>query len=98
LGTVFTLPSCGGINSLGSATFMTALGYSGGSTLKDAAKLLMRQAVTAVLNAASGIGYPLNQAQIIAEVKAALSSCNRQTILNEANRLERFNNSTCPLH
>jgi hypothetical protein len=98
LNTVFTLPSCGGINSLGNDTFLTALGYSGGPTLKDAAKILLRQGVAALLNAASGIGYPLNQAQIISEVNTALNSCNRQTILDEAKRLDQFNNYTCPLN
>jgi len=58
---------------------------------------LLRQAVAALLNAASGIGYPLHQDQIKAEVNAALASCNRQTILAEADRLERFNRSRCPL-
>jgi len=98
LGSQFTLPSCGNINSLASDTFLMALDYNGGSNLRDAAKQLLRQAVTALLNAASGIGYPLNQAQIKIEVNTALASCNRATIQAEKERLERFNNSTCPLH
>jgi hypothetical protein len=97
LGSKFTLPTCGNINTLGSDTFLTALNYNGGSQLRDAAKTLLRQAVAALLNAASGVGYPLHQDQIKAEVNAALASCNRQTILAEANRLEAFNKLHCPL-
>jgi hypothetical protein len=58
----------------------------------------LRQGVAAVMDAVSGIGYPLSQAQVINEVNTALNSCNRQTILNEANRLERLNDGICPLH
>jgi hypothetical protein len=90
-------PGCNGISSLGNDRFATALDYSGGSTVKDAAKVLLRQAVAALLNAAAGISYPLSQAQIINEVNTAFAGCNRQTILNEATRLDRFNNATCPL-
>jgi hypothetical protein len=51
-----------------------------------------------LLNSASGIGYPLSTAQVIAEVNAALASCDRNTILDEATRLDRFNNLGCPLN
>ena len=98
LGSTFILPSCGSINTLGGDSFLTALNYNGGPQLRDAAKILLRQAVAALLNAASGIGYPLNQAQIKNEVNAALASCNRQTILAESDRLDHFNNLYCPLH
>jgi hypothetical protein len=98
LNSVFTLPSCGNINTLGTDSFQSALKYKGGSQLRDAARLLLRQAVAALLNAASGMGYPLHQAQIIAEVNTALNTCNRAAMLREADRLEGFNNSTCPLH
>jgi hypothetical protein len=97
LGSVFTLPACGGINTLAGDTFSQALDYGGGPTIKDAAQQLLRQAVAALLNAASGIGYPLHQAQIINEVNTALASCNRDTIQAEAQRLEDFNRSHCPL-
>jgi hypothetical protein len=98
LGSQFVLPACGNINTVSGDTFLQALNYGGGSSLRDAAKQLLREAVAALLNAASGIGYPLNQAQIKAEVNTALASCNRATIQAEQARLNRFNSSTCPLH
>jgi Pyruvate/2-oxoacid:ferredoxin oxidoreductase delta subunit len=97
LGSVFTLPACSGISSLAGDTFDDALNYGGGPTVLDAAKILLRQAVAAVLNAAAGIGYPLSEAQVISEVNAALASCDRATILAEAARLDAFNNLFCPL-
>jgi hypothetical protein len=54
--------------------------------------------ISALLNACS-IKYPLGTAQIISEVNTALKSCDRNTILNEASRLDGFNNGRggCPL-
>jgi hypothetical protein len=52
--------------------------------------------VSALLNACS-VSYPLTTAQIIAQVNAALASCDRTTILNEASQLNGFNNLPCPL-
>jgi hypothetical protein len=86
----------GAYSSLANVTFDQALNFGGGPTLLDAAKILMRQAVAAVLNAASGFGYPLTVQQVINEVNTALASCDRVTILTEAKRLDRFNNLTCP--
>jgi hypothetical protein len=62
-----------------------------------AAQILLRQAVAAVLNARAGIGYPLTVQQVINEVNTALASCDRDTILAEASRLDTFNNLGCPL-
>jgi hypothetical protein len=97
LGSVFDLPTCSGISGLAGDTFDEALSYNGGPTVLDAAKLLLRQAVAAVLNAAAGIGYPLTVQQVIDEVNTALASCDRATILAEKDRLDRFNNLGCPL-
>jgi hypothetical protein len=97
LGSVFNLPPCNNISSLANATFDNALNFGGGPTVLDAARILLRQAVAAVLNAAAGIGYPLSVSQVISEVNAALASCNRATILAEAARLDAFNNLMCPL-
>jgi hypothetical protein len=49
------------------------------------------------LNAAAAFGYPLHRVAVINEVNAALASCDRTTILNEADRLDHFNNLRCPL-
>jgi hypothetical protein len=65
--------------------------------LRDAAEILLRQAVAAELNAASAFGYPLHQVAVINEVNAALATCDRTAILNEAERLDQFNNLRCPL-
>jgi hypothetical protein len=98
LGSVFILPACGGVISLASATFAQALEFGGGPSLRDAAQVLMREGVAAVLNATAGIGYPLSEAQVISEVNNALASCDRATILSEVARLNTFNNRFCPLH
>jgi len=98
LGSVFTLPACGTLPSLSSNRFQTALEFHGGPTLLDAAKVLLRQGVAGKLNSASGFGYPLNQTAVVNEVNAALACCDRQTILNKADRLDHFNNLRCPLN
>ena len=97
LGSVFTLPGCGGISGLSGATFDQALRFHGGSTLQAAAQILLRQAVAALLNAGADISYPLTTQQVINEVNAALASCDRGTILAEAARLDGYNNLVCPL-
>jgi hypothetical protein len=82
-------------------TFIQALQGGGGSTICDAQRILLRAAVAALLNACSGSGvsYPLTTDQIKTEVNAALTSCDRNTTLNEAGRLDGFNNGPggCPL-
>jgi hypothetical protein len=77
-----------------------ALSLSSGPKVCDAVGKLLSQGVSAALNAcpASGVAYPLTLAQVTSEVNAAISSCNRTTILNEADRLDNFNNMGCPLH
>jgi hypothetical protein len=80
-------------------TLLEALGGSGGNTICDAQEKLYQQAIAALLNACDLNGnYPLTTAQVIAEVNAALASCDRATILGEASRLQNFNsNLVCPL-
>jgi hypothetical protein len=82
-------------------TFMDALRYQGGPGLEGAKRILLRAAVAAWLNAASEeLGYPLRrygEDGFVADVKAALASGNRQTMLNLAERLDRLNNLGCPL-
>ena len=81
--------------------FIDALQGGGGSTICDAQKILLRAAVAALLNACtgSGVSYPLTTAQIKSEVNTALTSCDRTITLNEAGRLDGFNNGSggCPL-
>jgi len=75
---------------------LQALSLKGGSTICGAQETLYRAAVAALLNACS-VSYPLSTAQVIAEVNTALQSCDRSTVLNEAGRLDSFNNLGCPL-
>lgn len=95
-GSVFSL---GGFPSLASQTLLQTLQGGGGSGTTGAAKILLRAAVAALLNAAhSGVDYPRTTTQIIADVNAALASNNRNTMLALATALDRDNNRGCPLN
>ncbi len=98
---VFTLPAYA--SSLSGDTFLEALNYSGGSTILDKAKLLLKQAVAAFLNAANpDVGYPERRfsdpGNILANVNAALASANATTILNLQGHYDSLNNLGCPLN
>ena len=83
---------------LGANSLLTALGYDGGTTLTEAAKILLRAGVAAVLNSAKpGLNYPRTTADIISQVNAALASNSRTTILALASTLDSLNNLYCPL-
>ena len=58
---------------------------------------LFQQGVAALLSACSLSDYPLSTAAVISEVNTALASCDRNTMLTEATRLDGFNNLPCPL-
>jgi hypothetical protein len=95
LESVFDVPDAFGLDNV---TLLAALDFEGGPTTADAAEVLLRQAVAALLNAASpDVDYPLTEAQIIAAVNAALASGDRATILDLAEQLDTFNNLFCPL-
>jgi hypothetical protein len=77
---------------------LQALSLPGGKSPCGAAQNLLRAGVAALLSACDLNGnYPLSTAQVIAEVNAALATCDRKTILAEATRLDAFNNLPCPL-
>jgi hypothetical protein len=79
-------------------TLLDALRYHGGSGLPGAARILLRAAVAAVLNAQSpDINYPLSLVQIQTAVNNALASGDRDTMLNLASALDNDNNLGCPL-
>ncbi len=79
-------------------TLVTALGYPGGSTTADAARILLRAGTAALLNAATlGGNYPLATSQVISMVNTALGSADRNTMLALATQLDGFNNLGCPL-
>ena len=53
--------------------------------------------MAALLNAAvPGVDYPLTQAQIVAQVNAALASGDRDTMIDLAATLDNLNNLGCP--
>ncbi len=72
---------------------LSALQYTGSG---NAARILLRAAMSALLNACS-VGYPLSKDQILSEVDTALCSGSRDQMINEAARLDAFNNLPCPL-
>ncbi len=91
IGEVFDLPD--ELSELSSKTFMEALNFHGGPDVVDKAKLLLRQAVAALLNAAHpGINYPLSQNEIISQVNDALATLDPDTILDLKDTLEDYNN------
>jgi len=95
-GSVFS--GAGAFPSLASQSLLQSLQGGGGPGTLGAAKILLRAAVAALLNAAhSGVDYPRTSAQIIADVNAALASNNRDAMLALATSLDDDNNLGCPL-
>lgn len=83
---------------LAAKTLLQSLQGGGGSGTTGAAKILLRAAVAALLNAAHpDMNYPRTTAEILADVNAALTSNNRSTMLSLAAELDADNNSGCPL-
>ncbi len=83
-------------------TLSQALALKGGTGVDGATQILLRAATASVLNAAhEGLGYPLRRAGsdgIFAQVRKALASGDRATILNLAKKLDNLNNLGCPLN
>ena len=94
--TVFSAAGVAPFTSVGNATLLQALGFGGGSSIVNAAQILLRSAVSAVLNSAQ-LNYPLTTSQIISQVNAALATNNRGTILSLASTLDGYNNAPCTL-
>lgn len=92
---VFTVPSQ--LSGLGSVTLVGALSFQGGPGVNGAAQILLRAAVSALLNSTS-VNYPLSTAQVISQVNTALASLNRDTMLALATTLDNDNNLGCPLN
>lgn len=95
-GSVFAL---GGFSTLASKSLLLTLGGDGGRGTLGAAKILLRAATAALLNAANpGVDYTLTASDIVTQVNAALASNNRATMLTLATSLDRDNNLGCPLN
>ncbi|MFL6198946.1 MAG: hypothetical protein ACJ76J_07205 [Thermoanaerobaculia bacterium] len=85
--------------SLGNATLMQSLSFSGGSDLTGAAANMLKQATGSLLNSAhSGVDFPWTTAQLISEVNSALASQDINTLLSLAIQLEHDNTLGCPLN
>ena len=94
----FVLPNGQINNQLGDDTLMEALNYGGGDNLVGAAQILLRAAVASLLNAAHpDVDFPRTEAEIIADVNAALATKDRATILALASALDADNNLGCDL-
>ena len=81
-------------------TMMQALNFGGGRGLMGGARILMRAATAAYLNAADErLAYPLGRrADIVVPVKQALESGSRWQMVSLAEELDWVNNSLpCPL-
>jgi hypothetical protein len=91
---VFDVPDSLGLDGM---SLQSALSFGGGPDLEGAARILLRSAVAALLNAAQpGVDYPLTEAQIISQVDLALASGDRSTIIDLAATLDALNNLGCP--
>ena len=81
------------IYNLGGLTMEDALHAKGGRSPKAAARLLLKQAVAALLNAAHpNINYPLTIDAAIETVNTALTSRDQDTMLDLADILDDYNN------
>lgn len=101
VGNNFQIPSQ--LSQFQNWTFLQALQGGGGPDLAGAAKILLRAAVAAFLNAAhDGLGYPLQRDQgsptLRQRINAAFASLDRDTMLALATELDSLNNSDCPLN
>lgn len=95
-GSVFS--GAGAFPTLAAQSLLQTLQGGGGPGTLGAAKVLLRAAVAALLNAAhSGVDYPRTTAEILTDVNAALTSNNRNTMLALASELDSDNNLGCPL-
>lgn len=94
LSSVFRFNGC--CSELRNVSLRQALDFGGGDGVCGAARILLRAAVAALLNASSPeVDYPFTRDQVIAQVNAALATCKRGPILALAGELDRNNNLGC---
>lgn len=85
--------------SLSIKTMRQSLQGGGGPGVEGGAKILLRAATAAVLDANhTGVDYPKIAAHVINPVNNALASQNRATMLDMAEKLDKWNNGGCPLN
>lgn len=79
-------------------SLQAALEYGGGDDVAGGARILLRAAVAALLNAAHpDVDYPRTPEDVIASVNAALATVDRQTMIALAGQLDNDNNLGCPI-
>jgi hypothetical protein len=95
------LPDGSVLDPLSDDTLLDALGYGGGTGVRGAAKILLRQAVAGLLNAAHpGVNWivgPENIWYIQMRVNDVLNAREREDIIILAGRFEGYNELLCPL-
>jgi len=101
VGSVWALPP--ELSQYAGWTFEQALAGGGGAGIDGAARILLRAAVAAYLNAAhEGLGYPYRRFNVPfhmqVKIDAALASLDRATMLDLATTLDTANNLGCPLN
>ena len=78
---------------------MDALEYGGGNGADGAARLLLREATVALLNASHPeVHFPLSVEEIVSLVNEALAGMNRNDMLRAKQDVGRHNGQGCPLH
>ena len=77
-------------------TLLQALKLKGGPGVDGAKQILLRAAVSALLNSTS-INYPLTTSEIITMTDNALATGDRATMLSVASELDALNNLGCHL-
>ena len=80
-------------------SFLNALNYKGGPGIVGAKRILLKQAVAALLDATSpDVDYPITAATVTSQVAAALASNDREVMLSLSTTLDAYNNQGCPLN
>jgi len=95
VGNVFYLPYA----DLADDTLLQALRYGGGNELEGAAKILLRQAVAALLNASNPsvqYRFPINV--VLYRTNKALASYDREIMIQQSAYFEAYNEIGCPLN
>lgn len=92
---VFDVPDEFGLDN---RTLLQALNFQGGTGRLGSARILLRAAVAAILNAAHpDVAYPLDVSGIVSAVNTALTG-SRAAMLTLKNTLDANNNLGCPLN
>ena len=97
VGDVFNVPGCVG-SGVRNATFLEALGFTGGRSVRAGAEALLRAAVGGLLNSASAcVQYPVCSDALIAQVDAVLATCDRAAMQDAIASFAALETLGCPL-